>query len=196
MLSPLTGLPPALTTLEKTVAGGVRLTDELHRPAGGTSPARYALGRTPAGRYTSSAAALAPAPDGASPATTPGPPSGRPSLPPAFGPARGRPRTERDLRPSRIPRSSRFRVRGYERGGYTAVTRRQRAFPGASPRPVRKYGRTLLPCHELGRARPRRPLPRRRRTAVTRPGAARRLQAVAVIRAAASAPGLESGHSP
>jgi hypothetical protein len=30
MLSPLTGSPPALTTLEKTVAGGVRLTDEPH----------------------------------------------------------------------------------------------------------------------------------------------------------------------
>src|SRR5215467_5315569 len=34
MLSPLTGLPPALTTLEKTVAGRVGLTDELHQPAG------------------------------------------------------------------------------------------------------------------------------------------------------------------
>src|SRR6516225_4141427 len=36
-------------------------------------------------------------------------------------------------------RPVRFRVRGYERGGYITVTQRQRSFPGASPRPVRKY---------------------------------------------------------
>jgi len=61
------------------------------------------------------------------------------------------------------------------------LRRRTGPLPQTAPRTCR----TLLPCHELGRARPRRSLPRRRRTAIARPGAARRLQAATVIRAAA-----------
>src|SRR6516165_40908 len=54
ILSPLTGLPPALMTLEKAVGCVVRLTEELHRPG-------YALWCTPGDWYTGSAAAAGPA---------------------------------------------------------------------------------------------------------------------------------------
>src|SRR5215470_3923228 len=107
------------------------LRDEPHRP--GTP-----CGVRPA---TGPAAALLPpaqATDGTSP-RPPRPASSRPvGLATSLRSARGRPDTERDLRPSRIPRLPRLRVRGYERDGYTAVTRRQH-FLGASLRPVRKY---------------------------------------------------------
>src|SRR5215472_13755468 len=59
-LSPLTGLPPALMTLEKAVGCVVRLTGELHQPDGGTSPAGYTLWCRPGDWYTGSAATAGP----------------------------------------------------------------------------------------------------------------------------------------
>src|SRR5215467_5610220 len=99
------------------------LRDESHRP-------RTPRGVRPAAGTPGGAAVAGPGirrrqPRWARPA---GPQADRSALPPVLGRARGRPGAERDLRPYRIPRLPTFRVRGYERGGYTAVTRRQRSF--------------------------------------------------------------------
>src|SRR5215470_16566322 len=99
IFSPLTGLPPALKTVGQALAGGVRLTGELHRP--GTPRGLRTATDTPVPLRS-----LAPATDGTGRGhrARPGPQAGQSGLPPAFGPARGT--AGHRARPSPISHSS------------------------------------------------------------------------------------------
>src|SRR5262249_41576635 len=120
-----------LTTLWRVAAGGVRLADELHRLR--TSRGLRLVTATPAALPP-----LAHANNGASRDNSgrPGFPAAGSGLSPVRGPARGWRVADPALRPYRSPLLSGFQLGGYERGGFTEVTRRQR-----SPRPQPPPGR-------------------------------------------------------
>jgi pimeloyl-ACP methyl ester carboxylesterase len=83
-----------------------------------------------------------------------------------------------------LPACARHRAASRRTGAGAHRDHHLRRRTGPLPQTAPRTCRTLLPRHELGRARPRRSLPRRRRTAAARPGTARRLQGATVIRAA------------